>query len=165
MIIAEYAPQFKKKKEKLLTIALLVLALTLYVTVALLNPPFPWLFQLLAMASLAFSIMLISMCLMRRYIYRIEEKDGNVDFLISEYYSRRITVVCRVSLSSVLSVTPFSSEAQQQAMRLEDGKRLPYFRYSEVLFGEERYLLTIDEKGERFCAMICANQDFISYFS
>jgi membrane protein implicated in regulation of membrane protease activity len=105
MTVYEYAPLFEKKKEKILSGALICLAAALYIGAQIPSAPLPWLFQILAVACLSVVILLTSLCLLRRYVYRIEQKDdGELDFIIDEYTGRRKTTVCRISAASVVSV-------------------------------------------------------------
>ena len=101
--------------------------------------------------------MLFSLCMMRSYVYAVEEgRDGAFDFVITEYYGRRRTVVCRVSLSSVRSVVPCEKKSANKAPKpRSDAKR---FVYTALLFDEARYLVEIEE-GEASCLIcICADE-------
>ena len=106
-MIYEYAPQFPKRRERLLCLFFLFLGAALFLSTYLPEIPVRWVFQLLAVASFTAMIMILGMYLMRRYVYTVTEGEGSEpDFVITEYYGRRKTVVSRVSVSSVRSVTP-----------------------------------------------------------
>lgn len=157
----EYAPMFEKKKEKLLTVGFLLLGLALYFTGTLIpGLPMPGLFQVLGVFALTVMILLFSLCLSRRYVYRIEEKrDGGVDFIITEYYGRRITVVCRVAVESVMTAIPVNTETRKSVASPKAKNRV--YNYTGVLFGEDRRYLRIEEAGECFFVQICATDDLI----
>ena len=151
-----YRPSFKKKKEKLLAALLGAFGTAMFVTGALpVNLPPLW-FQLAAIAGYAGMIMVISLCLMRHYTYEITENDGGtLDFIITEYYGRRITVVCRVALSAVQSVLPLRADTKEQFEALKKGKTV--YTYTGVLFDEEQYLVGMEAHGEHFFVRICAD--------
>ena len=158
-MIYEYAPAFPKRKERLLCIASLLLGGALFGGSMFPGLSMPWILQLCAFACFVVFIMLVSLCIMRSYVYTVEERaDGTPDFIITEYYGRRRTVVCRVSLSSVRSVMPYTKErAAAHGKRRESVKK---FVYTAILFDEARYLVEIEEE-ERFLVCICANDGLL----
>lgn len=155
----QYNPQFKKKKEKLLSLAMAILGVVLYASSQIPNAPFPGLIQILGICALAGCILLISMCILRSYSYEIVEgkEEGKLDFVITEHYSRRKTVVCRIGLSDVVSVTPYDPNWKKEKNTL--------YSYTGVLFDEKRYLLEVQAHGEHFFIVICADETLLSYFS
>ena len=155
----EYAPVFPKKKEKLLTFGLLALGLLICASSYILGGlgvdyyAYP---QLIGLACIVAMILLFSLVLARRYVYTIEETaSGDADFIITEFYGRRRTVVCRVSVSSVRMAIPYVAGRKRTS-------KDRFYRYTGVLFDEERYDLHIEEAGESFVVQICANKDLIS---
>ena len=158
-MIFEYAPVFLKKKEKLLTFGFLGLGAVLFATSMIPSFPVPWVLQLLSAAAFVAMVMIFSMILSRRYVYSVEAgAREEPDFVITEYYSCRKTVVCRVALSSVLSVTPW-----ERGLLKGKGKASSYV-YTAVLFDEARYLLEVEEGGERFFVCICACEELLAFF-
>ena len=157
----EYAPVFTKKKEKLLTFGFLILGMALYLTGALIpGIPVPGLFQLLGVFCLVVMIMLFSLCLSKRYVYSVGENErGAMDFTITEYYGRRITVVCRVAVESVKAAIPVNPETRKAFLSQKAGNR--GYNYTGILFDEKRWFLKIEESGESFLVQICANDDLI----
>ena len=157
----EYAPVFAKKKEKLLTYGFLILGMAIYLMGALIpGLPMPGLFQVVGVFCLVVMIMLFSLCLSKRYVYSIGENErGGTDFTITEYYGRRITVVCRVSVDSVKAAIPVNGETRKSFSSQKAGNR--GYNYTGVLFDEKRWFLKIEESGEAFLVQICANDDLI----
>lgn len=157
----EYAPVFAKKKEKQMTYGFMALGLILYLIGAFVpGLPMPGLFQLLGVFCLVVMILLFSLCISKRYVYAVGEGDsGGVDFTITEYYGRRMMVVCRVSVESVKAAIPFNEETKRNFSSHKAGNRV--FNYTGVLFDEERWYLKIEENEERFLVQICANDDLI----
>ena len=81
----QYNPQFKKKKEKLLSLAMAILGVVLYASSQIPNAPFPGLIQILGICALAGCILLISMCILRSYSYELVCGEGEAtDFVITE---------------------------------------------------------------------------------
>lgn len=156
-----YCPQFEKKKEKLLALFLAALGLILYITSSFPGAPFPAFIQMAAVACLAGMILLVSMCVMRRFDYVLEEKEnGEIDFIITEYYGRRTTVVCRVGLRDVQSVLPMIEETKEQRKALK--KQGTHYSYTGVLFDEARYLVEMDAHGEHIFVCICADEALLN---
>lgn len=157
----EYAPTFAKKKEKLLAFGLLALGLGIYFTAFLPQAPYPALLQILGVFCLCGMILVYSLVIAKRYVYAIEQnEEGSADFIITEYTGRRRTVVCRVSLSSVLMAVPCNEETRKKYAAECRGKH--FYRYTGVLFDEARYYLRMEECGESFWVQICANKDLIA---
>ena len=155
-----YRPSFDKKKEKLLTLILAVFGAIMFGVGSLPLQVPPILFQLAAIAGFCGMVMVISLCLMRRYTYEICENEGGThDFIITEYYGRRVTVVCRVARSAVQSVLPLREDTKAQFSKLK--KERTVYTYTGVLFGEDQYLLGIEAYGERFFVRICADEALI----
>ena len=156
----EYAPRFQKKKEKLLSYALIGLAAALIAVSYVPGVPYPGYIQLLGMGAIVAMIMIYSMCVAHHYSYRIEECEGAApDFVITEYYGRRVSVVCRVSVASVMSATPWNGETKKRF----DGQKkgTPSYTYTGVLFDEAQYVLDIEEGQTRFFVRICADDTLI----
>ena len=149
-----YHPQFPKKKEKILSWFLVALGLALYITSHFPGIPAPGLIQILGVCSLAGMIMLVSMCVLRSYSYDVaESEEGQTDFIITEYYSRRKTVVCRVAVADIVSVAPVDPNWKK-------GKETLY-TYTGVLFDEKRYLVEMNTHGEHLFVIICADETLL----
>ena len=149
-----YSPKFEKKKEKLLGLFLAVLGVVLYVTSQFPGVPVSGLIQILGVGCLAGAILLISMCVLRSYSYELIEEEGKTDFIITEYYSRRKTVVCRVGLDSVVSVTSYDPNWKKEKNTV--------YTYTGVLFDEKRYLVEMEAHGEHFFVIICADETLLN---
>ena len=159
-----YRPKFQKKKEKLLAWFLTALGMILYITSRIPGVPVPGIWQILGVCCLSGMILLVSMCVMRRYEYVLEQnEDGEVDFIITEYYGRRTTVVCRVSLAEVCSVLPLTKETEQQHKILK--KEGTHYSYTGLLFDEKRYLVEMQTHGEHVFVRICADETLVKLLS
>ena len=162
-MIYEYAPQFPKRRERLLCLFFLFLGAALFLSTYLPELPVRWVFQLLAVASFTAMIMILGMYLMRRYVYTVTEGEGSEpDFVITEYYGRRKTVVSRVSVSSVRSVTPYDRKTKRKSSGKTRGRSC--YVYTGVLFDAEEYLLEVEAHGEEFFLRICADSGLLSFF-
>jgi hypothetical protein len=153
-----YSPKFEKKKEKLLSLFLAVLGVALYFASQFPGAPVPGVIQILGVGCLAGAILLISMCVLRSYSYEVvEDEEGKHDFVITEYYSRRKTVVCRMALTDVVSVVPLDPNWKK-------GKETLY-TYTGVLFDEKRYLVEMNTHGEHLFVIICADEALLDLLS
>jgi hypothetical protein len=153
-----YSPKFEKKKEKLLSLFLAVLGVALYFASQFPGAPVPGVIQILGVGCLAGAILLISMCVLRSYSYEVvEDEEGKHDFVITEYYSRRKTVVCRTALADVVSVVPLDPNWKK-------GKETLY-TYTGVLFDEKRYLVEMNTHGEHLFVIICADEALLDLLS
>ena len=154
----KYSPQFKKKKEKLLAWFLVAIGAVLYITSQYPGAPIPGVLQILGVCSFAACILLISMCVLRSYSYELlQGEDGKTDFVITEHYSRRKTVVCRVALDDVVLAVAYDPNWKKEKNTV--------YSYTGVLFDENRYLLEVQAHGEHFFIIICADETLLNYFS
>ncbi len=150
-----YHPQFKKKKEKLLAWFLVALGVVLYITSQYPAAPVPGVIQILAVCCFAGSILVVSMYILRSYSYElIQGEEENIDFVITEHYSRRKTVVCRVGLNDLVSVRLLDSNWKREKETV--------YTYTGVLFDEKRYLLEMNAHGEHFFVIICADETLLN---
>ena len=157
----EYAPKPKKTREKGLTCgAILLAALSYGFSVG----PwlFPWVYQLVAFFALAIAILLISRYLLRGYVYRVLPRShaSGVDLVITELYSRRRTVVCRVGLEEICRVTPITAENRRRLIK-ETGRAALYKHVAE-LFPKNAYLLKVQNDQEEYFLEICADETLIA---
>ena len=158
----EYAPKLLKKKEKLLTYGFLGLGVLLFSVSFIPGLPFPWVFELLAVFSFVPMVYIFSLCLSRRYVYTVLAKsEGGVpDFVITEYYGRRQTVVCRISLASIKWIRPWDSDARRKDRKTRG--MLQYFSYTGTLFGDAQYAVCAEECGISLLLRICADEELLN---
>ena len=151
-----YHPQFKKKKEKLLAWFLVALGVVLYITSQYPAAPIPGVLQIVGIGSLAGSILLVSMCILRSYSYEIVERaeEGTRDFVITEHYSRRKIVVCRVCLGDIVSIKELDPKWKKE-------KESALYTYTGVLYDEKRYLVEMQAHDEHFFVIICADETLL----
>lgn len=151
-----YRPEFPKKREKLLAWFLAALGIVFYFTSQIPGAPSPALLQMFGVGALAGMILLVSMCILRSYSYELtENENGKIDFIITEHYSRRKTVVCRVGLEDVVSVVPFDANSKKEKEKI--------YTYTGILFDEKRYLVEVEAHGEHFFVIICADETLLGY--
>lgn len=155
----EYSPKTPRKKEILLSITLFCVGIVLFAVSQIPNLPFPALFQLAMLVFLTAGVLVLSLCVLRHYVYRITPRDtgdGDADFTVTEYYGRRVTVVCRVSLRDIEDITPITSQNRNAVNAAVKGERV--YRYTSELFDAQPYLVTIADGEERFYLRIAADQ-------
>ena len=152
----EYAPKPRRRKEKLLVSAAAVLAAASDGCNAI-GLPYPFVYQLVAVACLGTGILLAVRYLLRDYIYRVVSHHGGEtpDLVVTELYARRKTVVCRISLGDVTSVCPLSEQARG------DGKRRRYC-YTAERTPENGYLLSVCDGDGDYDVVICADEGLLN---
>lgn len=153
----EYAPRSDKKLEKILFSGLLLLAAIFYIGSMMPNMPLPAMFQAVAFLCITFAIILISRYLITRYVYRVQPSQTRegLDFEIVEYCGRRITTVCRIGVSEIVSVTPVTRENRRALARTH--KRATVYRYTGTLSVDGTYLLYVEHGEEHFYLYILSD--------
>ena len=162
----EYAPISPKKREKTVTFLTSGLAVLLFGFSQIPSIPYPVIYQLLALASITVAILFTTQYLMRRYTYRIEPREGAeenapLDLVITEYYGRRVSVVCRISVEEIESVTHVTAENRRELAAREKGRQ--GFGYCGEWRAENCYLLSVCHEGTAFTLRILADETLLSY--
>ncbi len=161
-----YEPKSPKKPEKLTVAVLLLVGLLLFLMVAAIPTlPFPSILQLCGVFFLAGAILILSQCLLRHYTYCIDLPDGAgegaiPDLTVSEYYSRRVSVVCRISLADIESAVLVTAENKKSLSAMLKKKRV--YRYLACLTAENICLLTVRDGDEIFYVRILADKTLLS---
>ncbi len=159
----EYDPKSDKKREKLAMMGLLILAAALFGFSQIPSLPYPSLAQLLMVFSLVGVVMLVSRCLLRRFLYAVVPSDTGVigarDFVITEYYGNHVSVVCRISVSDIAEVTRLTHENRKEISQKLRQQRVYY--YTAQLWGDGFYLLTVRDEDEVFYIRILADTELL----
>lgn len=143
----EYTPRSRRKKEFWIVAILTLAATFLFCCSTLPNCPYPSLWQLTCVVLLVAVIMLVSKCLLRSFIYRVELREGAsvdeaaYDLIVLECYGKRRTVVCRVALSDIENVRCVTQENRKELFKQLRGKQV--YRYFSELTPTNSYLLTL----------------------
>lgn len=160
----EYDPKSPKKREKLATFGLLALAALLLGLSQAPGIPYPALFQLCMVFALVGVVMLVSRCLLRRFVYTVCEPEGAdrtaPDLVITEYYGNHVTVVCRISLNDIAEITPLTAENRKSVSQMLRQQRV--YHYTAQLWGEGIYLVRVCDEDEVFYLRIVADDTLIS---
>ncbi|MBE6553748.1 MAG: hypothetical protein E7666_05335 [Ruminococcaceae bacterium] len=160
----EYDPKPDKKREKLAVWGLLALSAALFAISQLPRLPYPSLAQLLMVFALVGVVMLVSRCLLRRFIYAVVPSDSNVaggrDFVITEYYGNHVSVVCRISVSDITEITKLTRENRGEISQKLRRQRV--YHYTAQLWGEDFYLLTVRDEDEVFYIRILADANLLN---
>lgn len=158
------APTPDKRREKHLVILLFLLGILLFTLSGLLEMAIPLLWQLLAVVSLSLAVYVLALCLLRRYVYAIEPREGAsadapYDFTVTELRGKRRTVVARFSVTEIRNIRPVT-EGNRRALAAElRGKRS--FDYSGVLFAESAAYVEAELAGEAVVIKILAEERFL----
>jgi hypothetical protein len=160
----EYTPALPKRRERLIAILLLFLGVCLFGFSQVNGIPYPIIYQFLALCALTATIILVSCYLMRHYVYSIVPRDGGSetdapDFVVTEYYGRRISVVCRVSLDDIEEIVPITKQTKKEIKQKQKGRL--FYDYTADLFSQNRYLLLITDGEHCFCARLLADETLL----
>lgn len=165
MIIYEYAPVNKKKREKVTLLLCLGLSVTAFALAQVPRMLFPVLLKLLGIAMLFASVMLLTRYLMRRYIYCVEEREGSqdgapYDFVITEYYGNHKSVVCRISVDEILGAKHINRQTEKDFSSKRRGKRV--YSYIDLLAPENGYILDVCHDDEQFFVRVLADKPLLA---
>ncbi len=164
MTIYEYAPTFKKRREKITLLLCLCLSVAMFAMAQIPRMLFPVLLKLLGIGMLFASLMVLTRYLMRRYVYRIEEKEGAeeetpYDFVITEYYGNHRSVVCRISVDEILGATHINRQTEKEFSSKRRGKRV--YAYTDLLVPENGYVLDVCHEDEQFFVRVLADKQLL----
>ncbi len=156
-----YEPKHKKTVEKRLTFGLYFVGFLCFLLSQIPALRFPALLQIVGLFLLTGATLILIQYLLRDYAYCVEEGDREVpDLTVTEYYGRRITVVCRVAITDVEAITPITKETREQVKRITKGKRV--YVYTSEIFPADLCLLTVRmEDDDPFYVKISADKDLI----
>ncbi len=162
----EYAPISPKKREKTVTFLTSGLAVLLFGFSQIPNIPYPVIYQLLALGAATVAILFTTQYLMRRYVYRVEPREGAdenapLDLVVTEYYGRRVSVVCRISVEDIESVTRVTAGNRRELAAREKGRQ--GFHYCGEWRAENCYLLCVRHEDAAFFLRILADEMLLSY--
>lgn len=143
------AARTNKKAQGLILLFFIGAVALLIVTVPLRGMPFLWIIQLFAILLLVGAVFLVTRYMARSYIYGIDESESGRDLYVVEVSSggRRRVTVCRVSLSSIGSVSV--SDGKDEAWRALRADKRRLFDYRPDIAPERSILISSDEGGER----------------
>lgn len=158
------APTPDKRREKHLVFLLTILGILLFVLSGLPGMLLPGLWQLFAVASLAFAIYVLALCLLRRYVYALEPRENApaeapLDFTVTELRGKRRTVVARFSVEDLREIRPITDGNRRTVAKEMRGKRC--FDYSGVLFAEPTAYIEAEVSGESVFVKILAEERFL----
>ena len=158
------APTPDKRREKHLVFLLMILGILLFVISGLPGMLLPGLWQLFAVASLAFAIYVLALCLLRRYVYALEPRENApaeapLDFTVTELRGKRRTVVARFSVEDLREIRPITDGNRRTVAKEMRGKRC--FDYSGVLFAEPTAYIEAEVSGETVFVKILAEERFL----
>jgi len=97
--------------------------------------------------------------LAKNYTYTVEPSDdgsGLLDLVVTEQYGRRLSVVCRVRVSSVEKITSITRENQKEIAATVKGKRV--FTYTGEISPRGLCLLYVCIEDEEFYLKIDADE-------
>ena len=161
----EYFPKSPKKQEKLVLIGLMIGGFCLYGISQIPDFPFPVIPQLLMVLLLSGVVIVLSRYLVRDFCYRIELCDagGTPDFTVTEYFGKRISVVCRISLDDVVELRPITAKEARTQARAQKERRV--YDYTCRINPANLYLLTARDGSELYDVRIVADEELVKYLT
>lgn len=156
----EYEDKSPKTRELILTVSFLAAGLCLLFISQIPSIGFPSLYQLGMMVCLVTSIMLFTRYFTRRYVYTVlpregEEAEASLDFTVTEYYGRRVEVVCRISLADIAAATRVNKQNQAQISERQRKKRV--YHYTSHLSSPRLCVLEVQDGEDCFFIRIQAD--------
>ncbi len=164
----QYEPKSKKVREKTILLILLLIAVAAFASANIPGILFPSLLQLFAVFALVGVVMIVSRCLLRRFVYQVGPREDApegtpYDLVITEIYGNRREVVCRIALTDIREITRITRENRKEISAITKRKRV--YHYTEELFPEDYRMLTVEMEEEVFYIKIAANEDLIAAIS
>lgn len=161
MMIYEYAPNSKKRREIITLVLCLCLSVASFALTELFHAFFSVLLQLLGIAMLFAALLVFTRCLMRRYVYHVERRedaapDAPYDFVITEFYGSHRSVVCRIAVDEILGATRITRQTEKEFSSRRRGKRV--YTYTDLLVPENGYVLEVCHEDEQFFVRILADE-------
>lgn len=156
----EYRPSAPKTRERVLTAWLVCFSLLLLCGSFLPSLPFSLSLRSLALLPLFLAVLIASSCLLRDYVYRIEENEcGEEELVVLERRGQISRVSCRIVLSQISSVL---EDTPQNRRAVRDAVARPiFYTYTARIFSKERYLILLREPDGRACVSILADQGLL----
>ena len=120
-----YEPKHKKIVEKRLTFGLFFVGALCFLLSKLPMLLFPALLQIVAFFLITGGILVLGQYLLRDYAYCVEESNQAIpDLTVTEYYGKRVRVVCRIAISDIEAVTPIRRTTREQIKLITKGRHV-----------------------------------------
>jgi len=82
------------------------------------------------------------------------------DFVVTEYYGRRVTVVCRVSVDDIEEIVPITKENRREWKTKQSGRF--FYDYTADLFSQNRFIIVVTDGEHLFTARILADETLLN---
>lgn len=160
MMQYEYAPNMKKRREIITLVLCLCFGVAGFVLSGFFSTFLSVLLRLFGIAMLFFALLVFTRCLMRRYVYRIEQSEDSAqetsyDFVITEFYGSHQSVVCRISVDEIVGATHITRQTEKEFSSRRRGKRV--YSYTGLLVPANGYVLEVCHEDEQFFVRILAD--------
>ena len=156
----EFIPTPQNNRTKRLATWLFICGIILFIAGGVKIIPFRFILQLVALATLTASIMLMGRFLLRAYAYRIEDMGEGDELFVDEITRRSRYTVCRMELSKLVSVRKWEEYSKEERAK----KR---YSYCPDAFGDGSYVLEFSDSAyditaERIRVRIAPDEKLLS---
>ena len=158
----QYIPAAKTNRAKRLATAIFAASLVLFAVSGLKVVPYHSILQLVSFALMTAAIMVCVRYLFRSYCYRIEQSEDGYEFTVHELSRQGAQTVCRLSMSALLAVEPWTKEL---ASEKKSQKKLKIYNYCVDVAPADVLLLsftdsTYSPSNDPICLKIQSDADF-----
>lgn len=108
----EYIPEGSRSGMKRLCLWLFVAAILLFFASGFEGMLYPSVMQMVSVAIITVTIMLMGRYLLRHYLYRVADDGEGMDFRVDELSRRGRVTVCRLALAQLVSAKEWNDETK-----------------------------------------------------
>ena len=174
MNIYEYEPPRDSKKATGVVVILFSLAAGLFLFTILINIPFSWVLQLIAIISLTAAIFITTRYLTKSFLYSINQTDGgslDLDVLEITNGGKKHITVCRIGLagieeSFVINKTDKASLAtEENLIKKAKQDRVKIFNYCPDINPVKYSIIIGEECGEKYLIKLTPDDKLCEYLN
>ena len=172
MNIYEYSPKKDSKKATGVVVILFSLAAGLFLFTMLLNIPYSWVLQLIAIVALTAAVFIVTRYLAKTFLYSINQNDNNsldLDVLEITNGGKKQITVCRISIKSItesyqINKTDKDSILTEQALIKKAKKdRVKIFNYCPDINPVQYSIIIGEECGEKYLIKLTPDEKLCEY--
>ena len=172
MNIYEYTPPKDSKKATGIMVILLSLAAGLFLFTVLLDIPYSWALQLIAIIAFTAAVFMGTRYLAKSFLYSINQNDnGELDFDVLEITNggKKQITVCRVSVKNVKNIYKInktdkeSIATEQELIKKAKKDRVKIFNYCPDINPVQYSIIVGEECGEKYLIKLTPDEKLCEY--